>query len=67
MTGDDQPLALRPGLASWEDQMWARAAIALVVYGTPPAVPLLMPAGTEDMIRQVVADVLAEDIHPGTP
>ena len=37
------PLALRPGQADWETEMWARAIVALIFDGEPPPVPLLIP------------------------
>lgn len=64
MSTDDNQLALRCDQTSWETAMWAHEAIALVVYGTPPTVPIVMPDGTEDMIRDVIAEMLADDIHP---
>ena len=44
--------------------MWARAAVALVLHGTPPDVPLHMPPGTLEQVRQVFAEALADLVYP---
>jgi hypothetical protein len=36
------PLALRPGKADWETEMWAEALVTYLVDGDLPA-PLLIP------------------------
>ena len=66
MTGDDQPLALRPDQADWETDLWARQAVRLALTGEPPDIPLHMPPGAEEQVRQVVGEALADLLNPGT-
>ena len=61
------PMALRPGQADWETEMWAQHFVRLAVDGTPPPVPLLVPPGAEAELLDVILDLLTDNERNDAP
>jgi hypothetical protein len=64
MTSD--VLALRTGESGWENEMWARAFVAMVADGKPPSVPLLITPGDWACAQRAVAELLAANDVPAS-